>query len=170
MSSMELRVSGILEESIVDGPGLRFVLFTQGCPHHCKGCHNPETHDFEGGELMTTEQIFRRYHRNPMLQGITLSGGEPFSQPAPLSELCARLKAEGVSVWVYSGYTYDELLTLSERDSDVKKLLHLCDVLIDGRYEQSRRSLSLRFRGSRNQRIIDVKASLKSGNVTELVL
>lgn len=162
---MDLRISGLVEESIVDGPGLRFVVFTQGCPHRCQGCHNPQTHDFSGGTVTHTDDILRRYRRNPMLQGITLSGGEPFSQPAPLAELCRALKQDDVHVMVYSGYTYEELLDMAAANPDTDALLSLCDVLVDGRFELATRSLMLKFRGSENQRIIDVPASLKSGHV-----
>ena len=167
---MDLRISGIAEDSIVDGPGLRFVVFTQGCPHRCPGCHNPQTHDFSAGTLVDTDELLRRYRRNPLLQGITLSGGEPFSQPAPLAELCEELKQDDVPVMIYSGYTYEELLARAEADPDTARLLALCDILVDGRFELATRSLMLKFRGSKNQRIIDLPASRRSGHIVEKIL
>lgn len=161
---MELRISGVMQESIVDGPGLRFVIFTQGCPHHCDGCHNPQTHDFDKGKLTGTDELYERYFKNPILQGVTLSGGEPFIQPAPLAELCERFKSSGVNIIIYSGFTYEELLKLSESDEDVLRVLSACDTLVDGRFDISRKSLALKFRGSTNQRVIDLPASLKSGS------
>ena len=104
-----LRISGIVEESIVDGPGLRYVVFTQGCPHHCPGCHNPQTHDFDGGEFRDTDDILRQFMENPLLSGITFSGGEPFVQAEPLCHLADAVHAAGKNVYAYSGYTCEEL-------------------------------------------------------------
>lgn len=160
---MEIRIAGTVEDSIVDGPGLRFVVFVQGCPHRCEGCHNPETHDFSGGRLTDTDALFEQCMENPLCGGVTFSGGEPFCQPEALFQLGSRFKAEGKHLMCYSGWTFEELLKKAETDKSTKKLLEILDILVDGRFDISRRSLSLKYRGSSNQRLIDVPASLKSG-------
>lgn len=162
---MLIRLAGLVPESYVDGPGIRFTVFVQGCPHHCKGCHNPETHDFNGGRLADVDKIFGKIIRDPLIKGVTFSGGEPFCQPEPLNYLAGLLKEKGYHVMSYSGYTFEELLEMSEKNSDVKGLLEKLDILVDGRFELSQRSLELKFKGSRNQRLIDVPKSLKEGRV-----
>lgn len=159
----ELRISGVIRESVVDGPGIRFVVFTQGCPHHCPGCHNPETHPFEGGKLVDIERIAGEILKNPLLKGVTLSGGEPFCQPGPLAELAYAVHAKGLDVMVYSGYTFEELLKRAETEPDILALLNETDVLVDGRFVEAEKSLMLKFRGSKNQRILDVPQSLVKG-------
>lgn len=159
---MQLKISGLIEESIVDGRGIRYVVFTQGCPHHCKGCHNPETHDPSGGRIETTERIFQEFSENPILKGITFSGGEPFQQPLPLAELAEKVHEAGKDVTCYTGYTFEELIR--ENDPDRMKLLRNCDVLIDGKFVEERKNLELLFRGSENQRILDVPKSLSTGH------
>lgn len=162
MSSMgsELKISGIEPESIVDGPGVRYVIFTQGCPHRCPGCHNPQTHDFNGGETADIAMILEEIGADPLIQGVTFSGGEPFCQPEPLCEIAQAVKALGKDVVAYSGYTLEELLELGKTDPAVLRLLGLCDTLIDGPYLEEQRDLTLRFRGSANQRVIDLKQEL----------
>ncbi len=160
---MEIRIAGTVEDSIVDGPGLRFVVFVQGCPHRCEGCHNPETHDFSGGRLTDTDALFEQCMENPLCGGVTFSGGEPFCQPEALFQLGSRFKAEGKHLMCYSGWTFEELLKKAETEKFTGKLLETLDILVDGRFDISRRSLSLKYRGSSNQRLIDVPASLKSG-------
>lgn len=150
----DLRISGIVEESIVDGPGLRFTVFTQGCPHHCKGCHNPQTHDFNGGQMMDIDEIFQMYQENPLLSGITFSGGEPFCQPDSLYQLGLKVKALGHNVMVYSGYTYKQLQTMAVNDEGIRHLLSVTDILVDGPYVEALRDLELKYRGSSNQKII----------------
>ena len=162
---MRIRLSGEVIDSIVDGPGLRLSIFTQGCPHRCPGCHNPHTHDFQGGYVSDTDALIARMKADPLLSGITLSGGEPFAQAAQCLELALGARALGLSVWVYSGYTYEELTDMAD---PAAALLRQCDVLVDGRYDISQRSLTLKFRGSRNQRLIDLKATLERGEVTVL--
>ena len=164
---MELRISGLVNDSIVDGPGFRFVVYVQGCPHHCEGCHNHQTHDFEGGTTTTTEEIMVKIKRNPLLKGITLSGGEPFCQCAPLAELARMVKKQGLSVMAYSGYTIEQLLQRAKTEESVRALLLNCDILVDGPFIKEQRDISLRFRGSKNQRIIDPVASLKKGVAVE---
>lgn len=149
-----LRISGVEPESIVDGKGIRYVIFTQGCPHHCPGCHNPQTHDFAGGYLADTDKLLDELRQNPLLKGVTFSGGEPFCQPTPLAELAEKIHALGLDVTIYSGFTYEQLV--DKRDPAVDALLRQADVLIDGRYEEDQRDLTLRFRGSSNQRVIDL--------------
>ena len=165
--SLELRISGIIRESIVDGPGIRFVVFCQGCPHRCEGCHNPQTHDFEGGNLCSTDRLLEEIKKNPILKGVTFSGGEPFCQPREFSELADGILAMGMDIVVYSGYTFEELVEMSRTKPEIKELMEKCHVLIDGRFELEKRSLALPFRGSTNQRIIDLKESLKKGEVIE---
>ena len=149
-----LRIAGVVRESIVDGEGLRFVVFTQGCPHHCEGCHNPQTHNPDGGYLIEQSRIIKEFMKNPLLKGITFSGGEPFLQARQLIPIAEAVKANGQDVTIYTGYTLEELKAMY--DPDVNILLSLCDVLIDGRFVLAERDLTLAFRGSRNQRIIDM--------------
>ncbi|MBS7369168.1 MAG: anaerobic ribonucleoside-triphosphate reductase activating protein [Oscillospiraceae bacterium] len=164
---MEIRIAGTVQDSIVDGPGLRYVVFVQGCPHCCAGCHNPQTHDFSGGRLTDTDALFDECVENPLTMGVTFSGGEPFSQAEALYELGTRLKQRGYNLMCYSGWTFEELLKKAETDEFVGKLLGILDTLVDGRFELSRRSLTLKFRGSTNQRILDVKKSLAAHNAIE---
>lgn len=154
---MNIRIAGLVNDSIVDGPGFRFTVFTQGCPHHCPGCHNPQTHDFAAGKDADTEEIIAKFRKNPLLDGITLSGGEPFCQAEACTEIAKAAKESGLNVWCYSGYTFEELVSGKE---EWLFLLQEVDVLVDGRFELENRTLDCRFRGSRNQRLIDVPASL----------
>lgn len=157
----ELRISGIEPESIVDGPGIRYVIFVQGCPHHCEGCHNPQTHDFNGGRIEKFEEIIKSIKKNPLISGVTFSGGEPFCQSEALSELADEIKALGLNILTYSGFTFEELLKLGEKTPSVIDLLEKTDILIDGKFVLAQKSLMLKFRGSKNQRILDVKKSLE---------
>ncbi len=159
MSHM-LRVAGIVEESIVDGPGIRFVVFTQGCRHNCVGCHNRHTHPLNGGELISIEDIIRRVGENPLLDGVTLSGGEPFEQAEALSRLAMALKKQGHNIITYTGYTYQHIVDNSDKMAGWLALLQYTDILIDGPFEIEKKNLNLRFRGSENQRIIDVQKTL----------
>ena len=163
-----LRISGVEPESIVDGPGIRYVVFTQGCPHHCPGCHNAQTHDFHGGRLADTDALLEELRKNPLLKGVTFSGGEPFCQAAPLAELAEKVHALGLDVIVYTGYTYERLT--DKRDPDVDALLRQADLLIDGPYLEAQRDLTLRFRGSANQRVIDMNRTRAEGRVVTLDL
>ena len=159
-----LNLSGIVSDSIVDGPGIRTTVFSQGCPHHCKGCHNPETWAFGCGTDIPVEAIVDIVKSNPLCKGVTFSGGEPFSQAAAFAKLAVLLKAEGYEVASYSGYTFEELLEGSEAQ---QQLLSVIDILIDGRFLLEQKSLEIAFRGSRNQRILDVKKSLAEGRAVE---
>ena len=163
---MDIRIFGIVNDSIVDGPGFRLAIFTQGCPHNCEGCHNPESHAFDGGRLMTTDEIIEKMRANPLLDGITLTGGDPFCQPLPCIELARAAHAAGLNVWAYSGWTFEEIYA----DSDMRALLENVDVLVDGPYVARLRTLEKRFMGSQNQRAIDVKKSLEEGRAIEIRL
>ena len=160
---MRISLSGVTGDSIVDGPGLRLTIFTQGCLHHYPGCHNPQTHDPEGGSWADTEDILAAAAENPLLDGITLSGGDPFLQPVPCLALAEGAHKIGLNVWTYTGYTWEALL--EENDAEKLALLKETDVLVDGPFLLAERSLELRFCGSRNQRLIDVKKSLAEDKV-----
>ena len=162
-SNTKLRICGIEPESIVDGPGFRYVVFVQGCPHRCPGCHNPESHDFDAGEDMTVGEIYKEICSNPHLSGITLSGGEPFCQVPALLELVKLVKADGKSVMSYSGYTYEELL--ERNDPATNELLDNLDILVDGKFIIEQRNLTLVYRGSENQRVIDINKTRETGEI-----
>lgn len=158
-----IRIAGIVKQSVVDGPGLRLTLFTQGCPHHCPGCHNPETHDFAGGYDCDIAVILEELEKNLLLRGITLSGGEPLCRAEELLPLVREVKRAGKDVVCYTGYTFEELMEMRKKDANLAALLEFIDLLIDGRYDQSQRDLTLRFRGSRNQRVLNLPVSLQKG-------
>lgn len=162
--NMKIRIAGTVNDSIVDGPGLRYTVFTQGCPHHCPGCHNPETHDPAGGRDEDTETLIAKMKKNPLLSGLTLSGGDPMMQSAPCLELARAAHGTGLNVWVYTGFTWEALM--QEADPDRMALLSETDVLVDGPFIQARRSLELDYCGSGNQRLIDVPQTLKTGKIT----
>lgn len=154
---MKIRICGFEKESIVDGYGFRFVIFTQGCPHHCKGCHNPESHDFNAGTEYDTSEIVEMMLENPLISGITLSGGEPFCQSEACIELAKEAHKNGLNVWCYTGFTFESLIK--------EPLLKEIDILVDGEFIESQKSLTLSFRGSANQRIIDVRKSLQEKEI-----
>ena len=161
---MQIRLAGIEPESIVDCPGYRFAVFSQGCPHACPGCHNPKTHDVEGGYMADTDEIISKLGKNPMIRGVTLSGGEPMLQPKPLAEIARAAKQKGLSVWCYTGFTLEFLQ--QEGRADRMELLDLVDVLVDGPYVAHERSLDLLYCGSRNQRLIDMNKTRAEGELT----
>ena len=156
-----IRVAGIADDSIVDGPGIRVTVFGQGCPHHCPGCQNPETWSFEGGLEMEEETLAEQIQRNPLAKGVTFSGGEPFVQAAGFAKLARLLRAAGYELAAYTGYTFEQLYAME--DPAIRDLLGQLEILVDGPFVEAERSLSLRFRGSRNQRIIDLPKSLAAG-------
>ncbi|HIS85775.1 MAG TPA: anaerobic ribonucleoside-triphosphate reductase activating protein [Candidatus Faecivicinus avistercoris] len=162
---MKLRIAGIADDSIVDGPGLRLTVFVQGCPHRCPGCHNPQSHDFSAGTPADTEEILARIRDNFLLDGVTLSGGEPFAQAEACAEIARGARAAGLNVWCYTGYWFEDLL---EGAAEWRGLLEAIDVLVDGPFVLGQRSLDLRFRGSSNQRVLDVPASLREGRAVAL--
>lgn len=163
---MIMRIAGLVEESIVDGPGFRYAIFAQGCHIHCPECHNPETHDPNGGKDMDTDDMIAQFSENILLDGITLSGGDPFLQPEACLQLAKGAHAAGLNVWAYSGQTYEALMKIDR--PFVRELLGEIDVLVDGPFVLARRTLDMRFRGSDNQRIIDMKATRATGEVVEL--
>lgn len=162
-SKATIRIAGVVRESIVDGPGLRFVVFAQGCPHHCKGCHNQSTHDFNGGYECDISKIINEIDKNPLISGVTFSGGEPFCQAGEFCELAQEIKSRGLDIIAYSGYTFEDLMEKSKEDESVKGLLKIIDHLVDGPFIQEERDLTLDFRGSRNQRFLDMKELRKQG-------
>lgn len=164
----KIKIAGIVEESIVDGPGIRFVIFTQGCPHNCKGCHNPQTHDFNGGKNMDIDEIVSQINEDPLLKGVTLSGGEPFMQAKQLSNLVDKVDNK-LNIITYTGFKYEELLEKANEDNSFMELLSRTDILIDGKFELENKKENLKYRGSSNQRAIDVKQSLSSGKIIEYV-
>lgn len=165
---MNIKLAGLVADSIVDGPGFRFTIFTQGCPHHCEGCHNPDTHDFNGGRYADCDKIIEKIKENKLTTGVTFSGGEPFCQPEPCAYMAEKLKAMGYHLMSFTGYTFEQLTEMAEKDENIKKFLGLLDIIIDGKFILSQRSLELRYKGSRNQRTIDVKESIKQGRAVEV--
>ncbi len=156
-----LRIAGIQQDSIVDGPGIRFVIFTQGCPHHCPGCHNPQTHDLEGGTEADVGEILSQIRENSLASGVTFSGGEPFWQADALVPLAEEVKKLNKHLTIYTGYLYEQLL--ERRDPEVQRLLALADLLVDGPFLMEERDLTLPYRGSKNQRVIDLVKTRASG-------
>lgn len=161
----KIKIAGLIKESIVDGPGIRLVVFTQGCVHNCIGCHNPETHSFSKGHYIYVEEIVEMFKEDPLLDGITLSGGEPFHQGKACAILANRIKKLGGNIVTYTGYTFEELIKEIDINNGWKELLNKTDILIDGKFNIEKKSLLLKFRGSENQRIIDVKSSLEKNQI-----
>lgn len=163
---MKIRLAddNLLTDSIVDGEGLRAVLWTQGCSHNCKGCHNPETHDFNKGVLVEVDEVKQLIEDLTLQDGITFSGGDPFFQPEPCIEIAKFAKEEGLNVWAYTGFLFEDLI----KNEKMREFLNYIDVLVDGKFELDNKSLNLKFRGSTNQRIINVPRSLKMGKVSQI--
>ena len=163
---MEVRLaSGLQKDSIVDGSGIRTVIWFQGCLHHCYMCHNPETWDLNGGIVFALDDIKEEIKNLKYQSGITLSGGDPFFQAESATEIAKYSHECNLNVWCYTGFTYEELI---EADDDKKNLLKNVDVLVDGRFENEKKSLACKFRGSTNQRIIDVPKSIEQGDIVLL--
>lgn len=160
---MKIRLAGLVPESIVDGPGYRFAVFVQGCPHNCPGCHNPKTHDFEGGYEADTADVIAKLGGNPLVRGVTLTGGEPMMQPQALCDIAQAAKERGMNVWCYTGYTLEALL--ERGNPEQMRLLEQVDVLVDGPYLSHERSLDLLYCGSSNQRLIDMKRTRETGEI-----
>ena len=152
-------------DSIVDGPGLRAVLWTQGCGHHCKGCQNPQTWDFEGGGLVPIDMVKEALNELEYQTGLTISGGDPMFQPEACLEIAKYAKSLGLNIWVYTGFTFEELLKMSRTKPVYLEFLKNIDVLVDGKFILEERDLSMLFRGSRNQRLIDVPKTLMTENI-----
>lgn len=161
----ELRIAGVIRESIVDGPGIRFVVFAQGCPHRCEGCHNPQTWDFNGGSAASPQKLIEEIKKNPLVSGVTLSGGEPFCQPEGMAELAALCKESGFNVIAYTGYLFEDLIEKSKSTPAIMDFLRQIDVLVDGPFVTALKSYALKFMGSSNQRAIDVKKSLEEKKI-----
>lgn len=157
---MKINIAGTIPDSIVDGPGVRYVVFAQGCNHHCKGCHNPQTWDFNKGKLVEVKELFDDIMKSVISKRVTFSGGDPFYQVPAFVELAKMLNQEGFEIIAYTGFTFEELM--SDLDNDYINLLEQIDYLIDGKFEEDKKSLSLKFMGSSNQRIIDVQKSISN--------
>jgi len=165
-----LQLAGTIQDSIVDGPGLRFVVFTQGCPLQCFGCHNEATWDPSGGRAVEVAQLVRELDSNPLTAGLTITGGEPTMQPLACAQLATAARERDLNVWVYSGFTITALLRRSRWEPDLAQLLENVNVLVAGPYVESKRSLAADFRGSSNQLLIDMPATLRTGQTVECVL
>ena len=163
-----IRLSGIAYESLVNGPGMRRVFFAQGCRHNCKGCFNPDTHDFNGGEIRNMDELIESVLDNPMLRGVTFSGGDPLEQADKFSYMAKVFKNKGLNIWCYTGYTYEYILEHRDKNNGWNELLRSIDVLVDGKFQEENMQEGLKFRGSNNQRIIDIKESLNQGNIVTI--
>ncbi|MCL2171331.1 MAG: anaerobic ribonucleoside-triphosphate reductase activating protein [Defluviitaleaceae bacterium] len=163
MIRINVRIADCKNDSIVDGPGLRMAIYMQGCPHNCPGCHNPQTHAPQGGKAVSIDSLINRARANPLLDGITITGGEPFAQPDALKELVERF-CKFLPIMVYTGYLWEDLLD----NPQYRGILEHCQYLVDGPYLEAEHSHNLAFRGSANQRIIDVQKSLKTGAVIRI--
>lgn len=154
----KIRLSGIAYESLVNGPGMRRVFFSQGCKHNCRGCFNKETHDFNAGEDKDMDELIEDTLKNPFIKGVTFSGGDPFERAKEFTYMAKKFKAAGLNIWSYTGYKFEEIIKNEER----LELLRNIDVLVDGKFEEDKKEENLKFKGSINQRIIDVNESLKT--------
>ena len=155
---MNIRLANPLQrDSVVDGPGIRMVIWTQGCPHHCPFCHNPETHSFKGGNLVLVDDLVEEIKNSELQDGITFSGGDPMMQPIPCTYIAKKCKELGLNIWCYTGFLFEELLD----KPDCLEFLKYIDVLVDCKFDNNSKSYSAIFRGSKNQRILNVKSSLK---------
>jgi anaerobic ribonucleoside-triphosphate reductase activating protein len=158
-----VRLSGIAYESLVNGPGIRRVLFSQGCSHNCKDCFNPETHSFNGGNDFNIDKLIEDINSNPMLRGVTFSGGDPLEQADKFAYIAKSVKDKGLSIWSYTGYTFEYIMEHRYNKKGWDELLSSIDVLVDGKFKPELKEEGLKYRGSKNQRIIDVPKSLASG-------
>ena len=165
---MNIRLAGIIFESLTNGKGLRKIFFSKGCKHNCKNCHNESMNSFDGGELLDIDFLVNSVLDTPYLKGVTFSGGDPFYQAKAFAEFSTKLKRHNINIWCYTGFTYEELIKLSEKDDGIYNLLHHIDVLVDGPYIEELNDGSTRYRGSKNQRIIDVVKSLKENKIIDI--
>lgn len=161
----KIRLAGIAYESLVNGPGMRRVFFSQGCKHNCEGCFNKDTHDFSGGEERDMDLLIEDLKDNPMIKGVTFSGGDPLEQADRFAYLAKKCKKLGLNIWCYTGYTFEYIMENLEKFKGWNELLNNLDVLVDGKFEIDKKKDGLKFRGSTNQRIIDVKESLKNNSI-----
>ena len=167
-NDIPLRLFGLVEESFVDGPGIRFAVFVQGCPHHCEGCHNPGSHNPAGGTESSVNELWEKIARASYIDGVTFSGGEPFTHAEALAEIGRRAHAKGLNVMTYSGWTYEKLMEMAENDENIRALLTVTDILVDGPFILAQRDLQIRFRGSRNQRALDVSGYPESKEIVPM--
>ncbi|ASW42041.1 anaerobic ribonucleoside-triphosphate reductase activating protein [Clostridium isatidis] len=163
-----IRLSGIAYESLVNGPGIRRVFFSQGCKHNCKGCFNPDTHDFNAGEEKDMEELIKDTLSNPIIKGVTFSGGDPFERAVEFSYMAKSFKEKNLNIWCYTGYTFEEILENIDKRKGFKELLNSIDVLVDGRFIEEEKANNIKYRGSKNQRIIDVQKSLKENRIVRI--
>lgn len=162
MGFSQIRLASPLQfDSIVDGPGIRIVVWCQGCRHKCIACHNPQTHDINLGTLYNIDDLKTQIENSNLQSGITLSGGEPFLQSSALLDIVATAKIKGLNIWAYTGFTYEYLLG----NPQMYELLKEVDILVDGKYEEALSDYQLRYKGSSNQRIIDVQASILANHI-----
>ncbi|MCL1798082.1 MAG: anaerobic ribonucleoside-triphosphate reductase activating protein [Eggerthellaceae bacterium] len=164
MQPENIRLYGTAGDSIVDGVGLRYSVFVQGCPHVCPGCHNPESQAFKGGYLANIDNLVKEISANKLINGVTLSGGEPLAQSKASLALAKKLKAHDFNLWLYTGYLFEDIMA-GQVDSDAQELIALCDVVVDGPFVEALQSYELKWRGSSNQRVIDVARTLEVGEV-----
>ena len=164
----DIRLSGIAYESLVNGPGIRRVFFSQGCKHNCKGCFNPDTHDFNGGENRNMDELIESVLDNPMIKGVTFSGGDPLEQAEKFAYMAKAFKNNSLNIWCYTGYTYEYIREHKDENNGWNELLNNIDILVDGKFEEENMQEGLKFRGSTNQRIIDIKESLNHGKIVIL--
>lgn len=159
---MKVRLAGIINSTIKNGFGIRKVLFAQGCKHNCKGCFNPETHSMDGGVEYDTSDLIQLINKDFIIEGVTFSGGDPFEQAVPFAEI-----AKGIThnIWCYTGYKFEYILKNRNNNPGWNELLLNIDYLVDGKYEQDKYKKDLKFRGSYNQRVINVKESLEKNSI-----
>ena len=153
---MKVRLAGVIETSINNGEGIRKVIFAQGCRHHCKGCFNPSTHDFNGGYECDTDKIIERINSDYMIDGVTFSGGDPFEQAEAFAEIAKNINPE-LNIWCYTGYTLQEIINKANEKPEWVDLLTHIDVLVDGKFEEDKKDRNLKFKGSSNQNIIQLR-------------
>lgn len=163
-----IRLSGIAYESLVNGPGMRRVFFSQGCRHNCEGCFNPDTHNFSGGEDRNMDELIEDVLKNPIIKGVTFSGGDPFERAENFAYMAKKFKEANLNIWSYTGYTFEYIINNLDKILGWRDLLNNIDVLVDGKFEKDMMEDGLRFRGSSNQRIIDVKKTLQENKICEL--
>ena len=161
-----VKIAGAKKHSSVNGPGVRYVLFMQGCSHHCPGCQNPETHDISEGVEMEVEEVVSDILATRYLDGLTLSGGDPLFQPEASFEIAKRVKESGLDIWMYTGWTFEQIMD-GKAGQKAKEVLSFIDVLVDGPYVEALRSEDVIWRGSTNQHLVDVKKSLEHGHRVE---
>lgn len=160
-----IRLAGIAENSLVNGKGLRKVFFSQGCSHHCEGCFNQHTWEFAGGRMFDMDELVQKVKDEPFLDGVTFSGGDPFQQADKFAYLAKKLHEANINIWAYTGYTFEELMKLAQTNPNIKQMINNVDVIVDGRFMKDKMSENLKYCGSSNQRVIDVKSSLNENKI-----